>query len=331
MDGIEKAIRDALEKGDAGDRAFREQVYRKAFGALDRALQKNPNVTVEAAIRRRNELKARVAEIEQEFLPAVEAGDPAMDSGPVVAAPNRDFEFAPEPGGEPHGVDAATRVVPARRSRGRFARIFVGSTLVAALAIGLWWAFDGGMFLTDAQRDTSVPNPPVALEEEDYVPSGSENAPATTATNTADRDWIAVFDPQDPTTATAAGDATASVIQEDADPHLVARSGPSGSAIVFDVGQGILDQIAGRKVVFVVDAGTDEGKRTQIAVDCNFGNLGDCGRKRYLIDRDRGDYLFEIDVPDGNAGAPGSIAVVSDVEGEGRAVDIYGIRVAISE
>ena len=71
MDAIEKAIRNALEKGDAEDRAFREKVYRSAFAALERALQANPSVTVETAIRRRKGLQAKITEIEAEFLPAV--------------------------------------------------------------------------------------------------------------------------------------------------------------------------------------------------------------------------------------------------------------------
>ncbi|RWD00323.1 MAG: hypothetical protein EOS57_27575, partial [Mesorhizobium sp.] len=71
MDAIEKAIRNAFEKGNAEDRAFRERVYRSAFAALDRALQANPGVTVEVAIKRRKAVQAKITEIESEFLPAV--------------------------------------------------------------------------------------------------------------------------------------------------------------------------------------------------------------------------------------------------------------------
>ena len=71
MDAIESAIRNAFERGDARDKNFREQVYRKAFAALDRALQANPGITVENAIKRRKAMQAKIAEIESEFLPAV--------------------------------------------------------------------------------------------------------------------------------------------------------------------------------------------------------------------------------------------------------------------
>ncbi len=93
MDAIEKAIRNALEKGNAEDRAFRERVYRSAFAALDRALQANPGVTVEVAIKRRKAIQATITEIESEFLPAVpdvglevdaSAGQPAATAAPAI-------------------------------------------------------------------------------------------------------------------------------------------------------------------------------------------------------------------------------------------------------
>ena len=80
MDAIEKAIRNALEKGNAEDRAFREKVYRSAFAALDRALQANPGVTVEVAIKRRKAIQATITEIESEFLPAVRVGGWEVDA-----------------------------------------------------------------------------------------------------------------------------------------------------------------------------------------------------------------------------------------------------------
>ncbi|RWK67297.1 MAG: hypothetical protein EOR45_35765, partial [Mesorhizobium sp.] len=87
MDAIEKAIRNAFEKGNAEDRAFRERVYRSAFAALDRALQANPNVTVEVAIKRRKAVQAKITEIESEFLPAVPAvGRPTDDDAAEPAA-----------------------------------------------------------------------------------------------------------------------------------------------------------------------------------------------------------------------------------------------------
>ena len=73
MDPVEKAIRNALEKGNAEDRAFREKVYRSAFAALERATASQPELTVENAIRRRQSLQAKITSIESEYLPAAPA------------------------------------------------------------------------------------------------------------------------------------------------------------------------------------------------------------------------------------------------------------------
>ncbi|MGO4839167.1 hypothetical protein AB4144_43670, partial [Rhizobiaceae sp. 2RAB30] len=98
MDVIETAIRNAFEKGDASDRAYREKVYRSVFAALDRALKANPNITVEAAINRRKGLQAKIAEIESEFIPAVPTVQPDVAS--VERALDRD-EIRPGTPGAP--------------------------------------------------------------------------------------------------------------------------------------------------------------------------------------------------------------------------------------
>ena len=62
---------------------------------------------------------------------------------------------------------------------------------------------------------------------------------------------------------------------------------------------------------------------------CDFGELGDCGRKRYAVGYERGEYLFDVELPANRPGAAGSIAVNSDFSNEGKAVDIYEIRVSV--
>ncbi len=420
MDPIEKAIRNAFEKGNADDRAFREKVYRSAFAALDRALQANPGVTVEVAIRRRKAMQAKISEIESEFLPAVDSAPPAAGGGsvappvevggaapsptavsaPAVDAPgavpgqeapavdvpsagaapairvpevqasaepapsvDRDDASArveptigaPEPGGRtadgpsldmasPAGpaiapeptlagsrrASAAAEVTPdrdERRARRRFPTgAVLGALFLAVIAGAAWWAVRSGLF---------------------HMPEGGQSAPAA-AGNGAEapaeagapqkpgeadqtRNWITVFAPSDPTHVSTPSDARAEVMQDDSGSFLRIRSGGSGSAISFDVGQGVLERLAGKHAVFDIAARAEEGKDTQMSIDCNFGELGDCGRKRYAVGHDRNDYLFEVQFPDKQPGAAGAIAVNSDVDKEGKSVDIYQIKVAISE
>lgn len=397
MDVIETAIRNAFEKGDAGDRAFREKVYRSVFAALDRALKANPNITVEAAINRRKSLQVKIAEIESEFIPAVPTVEPDVASAeraldkveiraesprgpattpvpevslgrqePAASPPRR----APEPTVEParaaptarkaapagNGrveprLDAAgdaprrpaavaaeaevpaqtERVVDAERRR-PYAAIFIIVTLLSLGAIGAWWGFQTGLFKTPEEIDTSVPNPPAATGSEDFDPDEEPiGAPARPGEADAQRNWITVFTPSDPSLVNAPGDTKAEVMEDDSGSFIRIRSGASGSAVTFDVGQGVLEQLAGKRAVFDIVARAEEGKETQISVDCNFGELGDCGRKRYAVGYEKGEFLFEIELPNKRPGAEGTIAINSDIANGGKAIDVYEIKASVAQ
>ena len=390
MDVIETAIRNAFEKGDASDRAFREKVYRSAFAALERALKANQHVTVEAAINRRKSLQAKITEIESEFLPAAPAVAPDVraaeralgevriepagpragataaaapaapsvslgDSGragtavpgPSVAPVSGDRsqpgavlpdppEFdphaeraAPVPGGEAAVPAQVERVVDSRRRR-PFAAMFVVVTLAAAIGAGVWWGMSTGLFKSLAEIDTSVPNPPTVTAEEDFDPD-EEPIGAPALPGTADqRDWIGVFAPADASTVAAPAGTEAATMSDDTGTFRRLRSN-SDAAVVFDVGQGVLEKLAGKRVVFAVVARAEEGKETQISISCNFGELGGCGRKRYAVGYERGDFLFEVAFPQKQPGAAGTIAIVSDIGGEGKAIDVYEIKASPAE
>jgi hypothetical protein len=346
LDPIEKAIRNALEKGDSTDRAFREKVYRSAFSALDRALKANPNVTVESAINRRKTMTARIAEIEAEFLPApAAAGTPAgANAAPSIDAPGHhggsasDAHIVPvvpdimPDAPLPRTMEPEPDIAPRRRRPRRrgLPALFAALTVLAVIALGAWWLLQSGALRTPEQRG-EVPVPPATVEDEDFSPSGGATAPLRTGENGFSGEWITVFTPLDPTTVSTPSDAKADVMEDDSGTYLRVRSGSSGSAVSFDVGQGILDEVAGTRAVFVIVARGEGGAATQVSIDCNFGELGDCGRKRYDVKGDRGEYLFDVQFPDKRAGAAGTIAITSDVENQGRSVDIYEIRVSVAE
>ncbi|MDX8526052.1 hypothetical protein RFM68_16240 [Mesorhizobium sp. MSK_1335] len=398
MDPIEKAIRNAFEKGNAEDRAFREKVYRSAFAALDRVLQANPNVTVEAAISRRKAVQAKITEIESEFLPAVpdvtlppenvapagngapgpRVDEPVASAAPSVDAPLPPSQTAPSPSitvDGPVQPDASdqprSRVLPRvpdimpdeaalpdapslddspgapvgngaqvapdrdeRRIRGRrlpLTAIFVVATLLAAAGIGLYFAKQTGVFKTAAELNTGPPEPTPTLDDEDSSQPAEPGSPQKPGEADQSKNWINVFSPADPTHVSAPSDAGADVMKDDTGQFLRIRSGASGSAIAFDVGQGVLEKLAGKHAMFDIVARSEEGKETQISVDCNFGDLGDCGRKRYAVGHERNEYLFDVQFPNKHPGAAGTIAVNSDFDQKGKSVDIYEIRVSIAQ
>ncbi|QPC86708.1 hypothetical protein GA830_08140 [Mesorhizobium sp. NBSH29] len=387
MDVIEKAIRGALEKGDAEDKAFREKVYRSAFAALDKALQANTSVTVETAIVRRKALQAKITEIESEYIPAVPAIDPASVSlSPAAATPSVELDTPPVQRVQPATTTAAaTRTEPSfdgapaaapqpavsvegdrttaftdsdaralhvdrvapraesgfaadpdlspqrERRRRPFATLFALITLVALIGAGGWWAHDTGLFKTFAERDTSVPNPPKSIESEDFdADEEPVRAPLKPGETEPAGKWISVFSPADASSVSAPAGTSAEVVASDAGQVLRISSG-DGAAVLFDVGQGVLEQIAGKRAVFVIVARAEEGQETQISVTCNFGELGDCGRKRYAVGYARSEFLFEVELPAKRPGAGGTIAIGSDIGTGGKAVDIFEIKVSAGD
>lgn len=342
MDPIEKAIRNAFEKGNADDRDFREKVYRAAFAALDRALKANPDLTVEAAINRRKALQARITDIESEFQPAVAALDPA--AGAARTAPSLD-EVRPGRGGMAPDVAIERRTgnasvrgkaAPpagkakdarserrARRSRFPFAGLLSTLVVLAVIGFGGWWAWQADLLKPAGNGNDG----PARINQG----QGGDGAPLKPGQSDPSRAWIDVFTPADASSVTAPGQTAADVMQDGSGSFLRIRSGGPDAAVLFDVGQGVLERLAGKQATFDVVARGADGKPTQMSVECNFGGLGGCGRKRYAVGADQGDFLFELDFRAQSPGAGGTIAVNSDVTGEGKSVDIYEIRVSVAQ
>jgi hypothetical protein len=241
----------------------------------------------------------------------------------------------PLPGSPPLAASSAEVAADRDERRARSRRrgvpaLFLGLTLLAVAGIGAWWLFQAGVFKTPEERG-ELPVPPPTVEDEDFTPTGDAAAPQKPGQADVSGNWITVFSPKDPTLVSAPSDAKADVMEDDTGSFLRVRSGSSGSAVSFDVGQGILEQLAGKHAVFVISARAEEGQETQVSIDCNFGELGDCGRKRYAVGHERNEYLFDVQLPDKRPGAAGTIAINSDFDKKGKSVDIYEIRVSAGE
>lgn len=341
VDPIEKAIRSAFEKGDTSQRAYREKVYRSAFAALERALQSNPNVTPAITQRRRQELSAKITQIESEFIPvpsvdapcrpphapapevSVGRREPVLGFDPVVTPRDRP-DAAPTPGPEEAAIAAPVKGDRPPRVRRSWVAPLVALIVFAALIGGVY------MFLKSGAAKLPAPaqQPPAAEQRQSQPQAAQSDTPPPALGEDNDlSDWISVFSPADPSTVTAPGDTRAEVDETNGESFMRIASGASGSPILFDVGQGILDQLAGRKVVFAIVAKSADGNETQISVECSLADLGDCGRKRFIVRDTREHFLFEVDLPDTNPGSGGIISINPDIEGKGRAVEVYAIRV----
>ncbi|MBO6900790.1 MAG: hypothetical protein JJ864_05530 [Rhizobiaceae bacterium] len=331
MDSIERAIRDALARGNARDKAYRENVYRSVLAALERANAADPKLARETIAHRRRALQGHITAIEREYVapaaPRVEpphapAGTDRQDiASPQIDAPARDEPAPPglAEGSDEIGVADDDRLAPRseRRSRRRrpYAAMFVVATLAAALAIGAWWTAQLGLF----SRPAPAESPPVT-DGESFTPQPA--APG------AVRDWVKLFDISDISGVITPSGAAAEKVEDDDGTYLVVRSGSGGEAVLVNVPEQLLQQLAGGNVVFDVVARSEEGRETQISISCNFGELGDCGRRRYLVGYERADYLFDVELPAGDPGADGTIAIVSDVDNEGKVLHLFEIRAA---
>lgn len=362
MDAIEQAIRNAFAKGNPEDAAFREKVYRSAYAALDKALQSNTTLSAEAAETRRRNLIAAISAIESEFIPAVEPAPPAAEirrdpdpRQPALGEPPRaerrepgfssvgdtsDWPAAPQPehprndpmpdvdagdgsavGGRAERTMTPLDLEPRRRPWG-----LIAGLLVFFLVIGLafWTAAELGLVGSSGTGGTTA-------TANGGNNAGEDAAPRRPGEAGGIEDWITVFSPSNPTSVAAPAGTTAEVVESGGEQTMRISSGTSGAALLFDVGQGVLERIAGKRAVFDIVARAGEGRETQISVSCNFGDLGDCGRNRYVVGADRAEFLFEIDMPARSPGAAGVIAIVSDVSNQGNPLELYEIRVTIAE
>ncbi len=211
------------------------------------------------------------------------------------------------------------------RKRGRWGTVAGLFSFVIIVGLAIWAAAEFG--LLKLPNDSAQPQ--VSGTPQSAPGSGTEGEPRKPGEEEALENWIVVFSPDDPTSVAARPGATAEVIESGGEKAIRISSGPSGAAVRFDVGQGILERIAGKHAVFDIVARTGEGPETQMSVTCDFGALGDCGRNRYVVGTQRAEFLFQMDVPSAAPAGAGVIEVQSDVANAGKSVEIVQIRVSV--
>lgn len=341
MDAIEKAIRSALEKGNARNAAYRERVYKSAFAALERALNARDTISDDLAERRRTGLRAKILEIETEFAPATDverddapihaAKPPPVESDGEATAVAPDVEVdrvrpdAPGPDAAGHQSEFGG-FSPRRRP---YATMFMVVLLLAAAGTGVWWTIQSGILLPADERSGKVPNPPPKLDGESFRPEKLPDDLDDQTDSDIPRNWIGIFETANSTDVTAPSGATAELVERDGENYLRVSS-QGGVELLFDVGEGTLERIAGGKALFSISARAQEGQTTQISVACDLAELGDCGRKRFEINATLSEFLFEVELPGSTPGAAGTIAINPDISNGGQQLDIKEIRVAIT-
>lgn len=350
---LETALKQALAKGDAANPAFRQRVYRAAVDALERTLSAQTDADPEQVADQKRRLAdaIRAAEAayqrptEREARPEVAPVTPDVRVEPRAAAQGPEVVLRAEPrperrDSEPRQsssddmrIDAPERGdrQPQRR-RAPFAMLLAGAVVLALIVVGAWWVITTGAFQSAEERDTSVPNPPVNLENESFqgtLDPGTSSAPARLPVGASSEDgWITLFQPADPTTLSLVGNASAT-IESDATSQFARIASPdAASPVVIDIPTGVLQALAGRTAQFSIVARSDDNAPTQMSVTCDLAGVGDCGRLRFSATQNDNEFLFRVDLPaSASSVGAGSLSIVTDIEEQGRAVKLSGVRV----
>src|SRR5690606_9041822 len=146
-----------------------------------------------------------------------------------------------------------------RPRRRRWALPFRGGVVIVIAAIAAIWGFGSG---SDVLGVSNLGPQPAATGAAGGVGQGAADE---------DANWIVVFTPSDPTRAIATGGAKAEVVTHGEDTFLKISSAGADQPVSFQVGQGILEKLAGLEAVFDIIARAENGEKTQIAVSCDFG------------------------------------------------------------
>jgi hypothetical protein len=339
LEGIERAIRNAFAKSDAANSAMRQRIYESAWSAHEHALAANASLSDAQKTQRRDRLKATISRIESEFRPArpaasaprgrvepsLGAAEPRSDApkaaviaeGPsldrddlrrVTKKKHRDADFGFEGGAPRRDVE--------KKPRSLFLSYILPALILLVFALMGWSLYNSFTEVISPSRTTALLN----------------GAPAREGEDATDGKWINIFNPSEPTRISVRGSATAEIASQSSVSFARVKSPGPDDEIIFDVGEGILKEIAGKKATFDIIAKSDNGQPTQMSVSCDFDALGDCGRKRYDVTGARSDFLFDVTFPEGRQPtAPGTITITTDVSGAGKAVDIYAIRVTVAQ
>lgn len=214
------------------------------------------------------------------------------------------------------------------RPRRKPIRIIIWLLGAAILAIVGWVAYTLTLSIIDPQSSTIFDKPAAQTSE-------VENKD----------DFITILDPEQPGALITAGNGTAEILSEISVPaiRIVSVRKPDAhetpaDPLLLELAPGILKNIAGKRVTVEIMAKSGDSGAATFAVSCDFGDLGDCGRKRFRIGLQPEAVIFSIEISgDLQEGQRAFLAINTDVtssaaiSGKGAKIDIVYARIRITE
>nr|WP_178111497.1 hypothetical protein [Rhizobium skierniewicense] len=248
-----------------------------------------------------------------------ERGVIAPDARTAPAADAASLSFTPQ------------RTAKARRKKGVVARLFISFTLIAFFGFGAWWIYSSGILLSPSERDTAVPNPPPEVHSEDFTGTEAAPQPSLEAGRGFSDAWEEVFNAERGSQGLQAGSLAAlEPISTAAGKavRLTSRVSEDDGNIAITVPADVLREMAGKSSTIAITLQSSSDRQTQVSISCDFGSLGDCARHRFTATPERADMLINVTFDRTLAPSnPGTIIINSDIDGNGRPVNLYSARI----
>ncbi|KAA3511162.1 hypothetical protein RMS29_001280 [Agrobacterium rosae] len=227
------------------------------------------------------------------------------------------------------------RAAKARRKKRLVARLFIYFTLLAFLGFGAWWVYSSGLLLSPAERDTGVPNPPPEVQSEDFTGAEAKPEPSLEAGRGFSDAWNEIFNADRGNSGLQAGSLAA--IEGISTPagkavRLTSRVAEADGNVSIAVPTEVLREMAGKSSTIAITLQSSSDRQTQLSISCDFGSLGDCARHRFTATPERADMLINVSFDRTLApNSPGRIVINSDIDGNGRPVNLYSVRILPGE
>nr|WP_210347890.1 hypothetical protein [Agrobacterium rosae] len=227
------------------------------------------------------------------------------------------------------------RAAKARRKKRLVARLFIYFTLLAFLGFGAWWVYSSGLLLSPAERDTGVPNPPPEVQSEDFTGAEAKPEPSLEAGRGFSDAWNEIFNADRGNSGLQTGSLAA--IEGISTPagkavRLTSRVAEADGNVSIAVPTEVLREMAGKSSTIAITLQSSSDRQTQLSISCDFGSLGDCARHRFTATPERADMLINVSFDRTLApNSPGRIIINSDIDGNGRPVNLYSVRILPGE
>ena len=211
----------------------------------------------------------------------------------------------------------------ALREKKPYAKMLLWTIILVGVAVAIWWAVSFGPDFVKAKLGGSVPNPSQTIESGSFVPENTDG-------------WIIAFNPaNDAGNLDASGRGTADLFQ-DGNANFVRLTSNAGSTrnnIRIRLPRGVMEPLQAKAVTFEILLKNPADAPHEFAVFCEFGAMGNCGRKRFSASKKVEAFIFDVLTEDVALAQneEAHITLNTDLSGEGRPLDIYSVRVRVGK